>query len=145
MSVNSLQIIALQNITIGQVMKAERSVKRVVSHHFISAAANPPTSQFNDALIAAGNHPCRMKSFRVWHGNWKLSKSGKQIERKPLEFRNRSLCVCSCVGTGNVCECECAAVIKMAAEFKMRSVFFDRKGPMVGFRINPEMTISELL
>ena len=162
MSIKSLQSLAVRVIDVAQVMKAECTEKEVISRMFIESLrenelkdnksdgslfqfTSDGSSLFLRTLIAAENHPCMMKQFKVWHGNWKMTRNGHRVERKPLTFRNRSICRCRCDKRGKLCECRCAAIIKMAAEFKVRSVYFDRKKPMLKFRIDQMMQISDLL
>lgn len=156
MSIKSLQSLAIKNINVAQIMKAECAEKEVISRVFLESMAekNLASESFGSlsssdlfwrALEAAGNHPCELKEFRVWHGNWKLTRNGDRIERKPLKYRNRSTCRCKCERRGRLCECRCAAIIKMVAEFRMRSCYFDRKQPLEKFRLNPETKVDELL
>ena len=153
MSVKSLQFLAAEVIEIAQIMKAESVEKEVISRIFVEIwqgidhrnGNTTGSNLFLRTLGAAKNHPCKMEKFVVWHGNWKYDRNGYKVEREPLRFKNRSLCRCDCGKKGHLCECRCAAIIKMAAEFKMRSNYFDRKKPLAKFRINPRLRISDLL
>lgn len=147
---------AIKVVNVAQIMKAEKAEKEVVGRIFIEALSKDNLTSgafgrfensdlFWRTLNAADNHPCKMANYRVWHGNWKLSKEGYRTERKPLQFKGRSLCTCKCDRKGQICECRCAAIIKMAAEFRMRSIYFDRRRPMERFRINPETRMEDLL
>ena len=147
MTIKSLQVIALQNLKIIQAMKAEKHEKEVLSRIFIQAVqANDPLrrSHLRMSMDMADDHPCRMSEFRVWHGNWKMLKDGSRVERNPLKFRGRSTCRCICNSAGNVCECSCVAIIKMAAEHKMRSNFVDSREPIRKFRIVADMRIVDI-
>ena len=148
MTIKSLQFIALQNLKIVQALKAEKHEKEVLSRMFIQAVrTNDPLrrSHFSMSMDSADDHPCRMTEFRVWHGNWKMLKDGSRVERNPLKFRGRSTCKCICASAGNICECSCVAIIKMAAEHKMRSKFVDNREPLRKFRIEADMRIADIL
>ena len=147
MQIETLQIIALKKLSIAKIMKAESFEKEVISRLFVQIESDgeETTSSFRGALREAQNHPCKMDEYRVWHSNWCRNSKGVIKVHKPLKFRGRFTCKCSCDGNGAVCNCNCAAVIKMAAEFKMRSVYKSQKTPTSRCRLNQADLIEDIL
>ena len=127
MPVKTLKNLALLKINFLQVMKAESHEKEVISQGIIEIYRSTNRNGFSEQLEQQNWHPCRMKTYRVWYGNYRLSANGTKVAKKPRTFKHKSICKCKCEQNGPVCECACGAIVKMMAEFRIKSRFMAGK------------------